>query len=104
MDHQRPEPQFIPARPKRLRVHVWNSRRHALPHPWASREDLQRVAAKLLSRFERVQIASRDGGMNADAHTPIHPRWRLRFSLRFGALLVFGIEFSRLQDGLFRHA
>src|SRR5438128_2499791 len=51
-----------------------------------------------------IQIASRDGGMNADAHTPIHPGWRVRFRFRFGAVLVFGIEFSRLEDGLVRHA
>jgi len=28
----------------------------------------------------------------------------VRFRFRFGAVLVFGIEFSRLEDGLVRHA
>ena len=32
------------------------------------------------------------------------PGWRLWFRFRFGAVLVFGIEFSRLENGLVRHA
>src|SRR5260370_39302399 len=70
----------------------------------AGREDLQRVAAELSRRFQRIQVASRNGSMNPNPHTPIHPRWRLRFRLWFRAVFVFGVEFCDWNEGLSRHA
>ena len=93
VNHQRAEFQFITPRAKRLRIHFGNTRRAALPHPRAGGENLQRVATELARRFQRVQVAPRDGRVNADSNAAIHPRWRLRFRLRFRAVLVFRVEF-----------
>ena len=104
MNRQRPEPQFFPPRAKRLRIHLRNTSRPALPHPRACRKDLQRVAAELPRRFQRVQVAPCNRGVNADSKAPIHPGGRPWFGFWFRAVFVFRIEFCRLGDGLFRHA
>src|ERR1700686_4141787 len=102
MNHQPPQPQFVAARPKRLRVYVRNPCRAALPHSRAGRKDLQCVAAQFPRRFQRVQITPRDGGMNSDSKAPIHPRWREWFRLRFRAIFVFRVELRRLGKWLFQ--
>src|SRR5207245_11239487 len=62
------------------------------------------VAAQFSCGFQGVEVASRNGGMNADSNASAHPRWGQRFWLRFRAVFVFWIELGRLRDGLFRHA
>jgi hypothetical protein len=104
VNDQRAEPEVLPPRAKGLGIHLGNTRRSALPHSGAGREDLQRVATQLAGRLKRIQIAADDGGVDADSNAAIHPGWRLRFRLRFRAILVLGVEFCRLDDGLFRHA
>jgi hypothetical protein len=104
VNDQRPQAQLVPTLTERLCVHFWNPRRPALPHPGACRKNLQRVAAQFARRFQRVQVASCDGGVDANPQAAIHPRWGLRFRLRFRAIFVFGVEFCLLKDGLFRHA
>jgi hypothetical protein len=65
---------------------------------------LKGVAAELASRFESVEVAARDGGVNTDAQAAIHPGRRQRFGLRFRAVLVFWIEFGDASERLFWHS
>src|SRR5207245_9714720 len=82
MNHEWPQPQLSAPRSKRCGIDLRNPGGPALPHPRARGKNLHRVAAQFSCGFQGVEVASRNGGMNADSNAPAHPRWGQRFWLR----------------------
>ncbi len=104
VDDQRAEAESFAARAKGCAVHFGDARRASRPHAWVGRENLQGVAAELVRGLERVEMAAGDGSVNPDTQRAVHPVRRRGFGLRFGAVLVFRIEFDDVCEGLFRHS
>jgi hypothetical protein len=65
---------------------------------------LQGVAAQLLGGLEGVEVATRDGSVNANAEAAVHPGGRPRLGLGFRAILVLGVKLGVIDEGKFRHA
>jgi hypothetical protein len=104
MNDQRAEAEFDAAGTERGGVDFGDPRGAAGPHAGAGRKDLQGVATEFVRGLESVEMAAGDGGMNPDAQRAVHPGWRCGFGLRFGAVLVFRVEFNDVREGLFRHS
>jgi len=67
VDDQRAEAEGFAAGAKGSAVHFGDARGPARPHARVGRENLQGVAAELVRRFERVEMAAGDRGVNPDA-------------------------------------
>ncbi len=98
VNDERAEAQFRASRAKGGGVNFGDAGRACLPHARAGGEYLQRVAAELASGFERVEITSRDGGVDADAQAAVHPGWGQRLRLGFRAILVLVIELGDVSE------
>lgn len=70
---QRAQGKLGAARAKCGGIGVRNAGGATLPHAWAGRKNLQRIAAELASGFERVQVAAGDGSVNTNAKASVHP-------------------------------
>src|SRR5215472_13069898 len=103
MNHQRPQPQLLPPCPERLSIRLRHPHRCRLPHPRARRKNLQRIRSQFPRRFQRVQITSRDRGVNPYPQTPIHPRRRLWFRFRPRHVFIVRLKFRIRNDWIFRH-
>ena len=92
VDDQRPQPQFLPSRPKSRRVRLRNANVPSVPHPWARRKYLQRIRAQPVRNFERAGKIARDGRMNPYSQASIFPRWNFGWWKRLGTILIGGVE------------
>src|SRR5713226_2009554 len=103
VDDERAEAEFFAARGEGFGVRVWNTDRRALPHAWAGGKDLQRVAAELFGRFERVAMAAGNRSVNTDAEAAVHPQGRLRLRDRLRPVLVLRLKHRVLNQWKFCH-
>src|SRR5260370_21894714 len=104
VNDERTEAESFAAREKSGGLDLRNAGWTAGPHARAGRENLQGVAAELVRRLQRVDVATGYGGVDADAQRAVHPCRRAGFGLRFGAVFVFRVKFDNVGEGLFRHS
>jgi len=70
VDDQRAEAEGFAAGAKGCAVHFGDARRAARPHARVGGENLQRVAAELVRRLERVEVTAGDRGVNPTRSGP----------------------------------
>src|SRR5580704_15861386 len=100
VNNKRTQTQFRAAGSKGGGVYFRDAGRAGLPHARACGENLQRVAAQIASGFKRVEVAARDGSVDADTQAAVHPCGWKRLRLGFGAVLVLVIELGDVSERL----